>query len=72
MIGLVSPGERNVYEVCPSDISRYLQVRQFFRMGMSPRAGQGSRLSAHSHGYCMHFSMCITDNRVPNTGKYIE
>ena len=27
----------NVYEVCPSDM--YLQVTQFFRMGMSPGAG---------------------------------
>ena len=28
MIGLVSPVEWNVYEVCPSDM--YSQVRQFF------------------------------------------
>ena len=34
MIGLVSPVEWNLYEVCPSDM--YLQVRQFFRMGMCP------------------------------------
>ena len=37
VIGLVSPVELNVYEVCPSDM--YLQERQFFRMGMSPGAG---------------------------------
>ena len=37
MIGLVSPVEWNLCEVCPSDM--YFQVRQFFRMGMSPGAG---------------------------------
>ena len=35
--GLASAVAWNVYEVCPSDM--YLQVRQFFRMGMSPGAG---------------------------------
>ena len=35
MIGLVSPVEWNVYEVCPSDM--YLQVRQFFPHGYKPR-----------------------------------
>ena len=35
MIGLVSPVEWNVYEVCPSDM--YLQVRQFFPHGYEPR-----------------------------------
>ena len=37
VIGLVSAVAWNAYEVCPSGM--YLQVRQFFRMGMSPRAG---------------------------------
>ena len=37
MIGLVSPVECNVYEVCPSDM--YLQVRHFFGMGMSSGGG---------------------------------
>ena len=37
VIGLVSAVAWNVYEVCPSDM--YLQVRQFFRMGMSAGAG---------------------------------
>ena len=35
VIGLVSPVEWNVYEVCPSDM--YLQVRQFFPHGYKPR-----------------------------------
>ena len=37
MIGLVSHVEWVVYEVCPSDM--YLQVRQSFRMGISPGPG---------------------------------
>ena len=46
-------------------------VRQFFSAYvMSPRARQGSRLSAHFHGCCMHFSICMTDKRVRKTGKY--
>ena len=35
VIGLVSPVELNVYEVCPSDM--YLQERQFFPHGYEPR-----------------------------------
>ena len=34
-MGLVSPVEWNVYEVCPSDT--YLQVGQFFLHGYEPR-----------------------------------
>ena len=35
VIGLVSPVELNVYEVCPSDT--YLHVRQFFPHGYEPQ-----------------------------------
>ena len=35
VIGLVSPVEWNVYEVCPSDM--YLQVRQFFPHEYEPQ-----------------------------------
>ena len=35
MVGLVSPVEWNVYDVCPSDM--YLQVNQFFSHGYECR-----------------------------------
>ena len=35
MIGLVSPVEWNLYDVCPSDM--YFQVRQFFPHGYERR-----------------------------------
>ena len=43
VIGLVSPVELNVYEVCPSDM--YLQERQFFPHGYDSTSG--TRLMIH-------------------------